>query len=235
MVHSSDLHVGDVATTRAYGGDDTLVLTRVLDAAGAAGADLVLFAGDMFENNRLENDLLKRTARILADAALPVVILPGNHDPATPDSVYRRGGMAAPANVAILGVTHGKAVTFAEWDLEVWGHAHRDYDDMVPLRSPRARRTRWQVALAHGHYHPRPDRSGKLNPSWLIGRDEIAASGVDYLALGHWNQPKRVGRVDVPAYYSGSPEYAESVNVVRLKASGAVSVRRRRLEAKPQP
>ena len=27
------------------------------------------------------------------DYARPVVILPGNHDPLTPDSVYRRGGL----------------------------------------------------------------------------------------------------------------------------------------------
>lgn len=233
MVHSSDLHLGDVATLQAYGGDDTLPLAEVLDAARALSADLVLLAGDVFEHNRLDDDLLRRTARVLDEAGLPVVILPGNHDPATGDSVYRRGGMAEPANVAILGVTHGKAVTFEDLDLEVWGHAHLDYDDMVPLRAPRKRRTRWQIAMAHGHYHPAPDRGAGPNPAWLIGHDEIRESAVDYLALGHWNRAIRVGPRDVPAYYSGSPEFSESVNVVRLKASGTVNVRRRRLAPKP--
>lgn len=233
MVHSSDLHLGDVATVRAYGGDETLPLAQVLDAARALAADLVLLAGDVFEHNRLDEGLLARTARVIDEARLPVVILPGNHDPATADSVYRRGGMAEPDNVAILGVTHGKAVTFAELDLEVWGHAHLDYDDMVPLRAPRRRRTRWQVAMAHGHYHPAPDRGAGLNPAWLIGHDEIQATGVDYLALGHWNRATRVGPREVPAYYSGSPEFSESINVIRLKPAGKVTVRRRRLAAKP--
>ena len=35
LVHSSDLHIGDEETTRACGGDETLVLARVLDAARA--------------------------------------------------------------------------------------------------------------------------------------------------------------------------------------------------------
>lgn len=234
LVHSSDLHLGDVATLQAYGGEETRPLVDVLDTARALLADVVLLAGDVFEHNRLDDALLERTARLIDDVGLPVVILPGNHDPATEDSVYRRGGMAEPENVAILGVTHGRAVTFPELDLEVWGHAHVDYDDMVPLRSPRRRRTRWQVAMAHGHYHPAPDRKAGLNPSWLIGHDEIAASGVDYLALGHWNRPTRVGPRHVPAFYSGSPEFSESINVVRLKPAGTVTVRRHGLRAKAE-
>ena len=55
-----------------------------------------------------------------------------------------------------------------------------------------------------------------LRPSWLIGDDEIAATGADYVALGHWNRAVRVGNGKVPAYYSGSPEYAGTINVVRL-------------------
>ena len=70
--------------------------------------------------------------------------------------------------------------------------------------------------MAHGHYEPKPDRSIGPRPSWLIGDDEIAATGADYVALGHWNRAVRVGNGSVPAYYSGSPEYAGTVNVVRL-------------------
>ena len=233
IVHSSDLHLGDVATAAAWGGDDTLPLRQVLAAAGAVKADLVVLAGDIFEHNRLALEFLERTARILGDCGMPVVILPGNHDPATPDSVYRRGPMAEPENVAILGVTHARAVTFSEFGLEVWGHAHRDYDDMVPLRTPPPRRTRWQIAMAHRHYLPQPDRAAGPNPAWLIGREGIARTAVDYLALGHWNRAGRVGGRGVPAYYSGSPDLSGSVNVVRLKPGGEVAVRRRRLEHFP--
>ena len=64
-------------------------------------------------------------------------------------------------------------------------------------------------------------------PSWLISNADIEAARADYLALGHWNRAARVGtRVTVPAYYSGSPDLAKTVNVVRLRGNGAVEVMR---------
>lgn len=229
VVHSSDLHVDDEYTARHYEGDGTGGLQRVLDAAHAAAADVLLLAGDIFEHNRLPVKLLDSTARLLGDAAMAVVILPGNHDPAIPDSAYHRGGVADPANVYVLGVTHGRAVVLPGLELEIWGRAHRDYDDMAPLHRPRKRTTRWQIATAHGHYEPIPDERTNLRPSWLISDAEIAATGADYLALGHWNRAVRVGNGAVPAYYSGSPELAGTVNVVRLTGDGEVKVRRKKL------
>ena len=44
--------------------------------------------------------------------------------------------------------------------------------------------------------------------------------GADYVALGHWNRAIRVGAGAATAYYSGSPDYASTVNVVRLGAAG---------------
>ena len=64
---------------------------------------------------------------------------------------------------------------------------------MVPLRAPRRRGARHHVAIAHGHYDPVPDRRRRPRPAWLIGDAEIAATGADYVALGHWNQTIRVG------------------------------------------
>ena len=153
---------------------------------------------------------------------MPVVILPGNHDPAVPEAVY--GLLAGVDNLSVLGVTHDEAVIFPHLGLEVWGRAHRDYGDMVPLEQIRPRSTRWQIALAHGHYEPAPDRSIHPRPAWLIGDQEIAATGADYVALGHWNRAVKVGNGGVAAYYSGSPEYAGTVNVVRLTQTGDVLV-----------
>lgn len=229
VVHSSDLHVDDDYTARIYGGDGTKGLRRVLDAARAVSADVVVLAGDLFEHNRLPLNLLDRTARLLDDSGMAVVILPGNHDPLVSESVYYRGGVADPGAVHVIGVTHDKAVAFPDLGLEIWGHPHRDYDDMAPLRRPRARTTRWQIATAHGHYEPVPDMTTNLRPSWLISDAEIAATGADYVALGHWNRAVRVGNGTVKAYYSGSPELAGTVNVVRLTTGGEVKVRRKRL------
>jgi DNA repair exonuclease SbcCD nuclease subunit len=220
VVHSSDLHLDHDYTARLHGGDGTAGLAGVLTAARHAGADVVVLAGDTFDCHRLPVDLLDRAAAVIAAAALPVVILPGNHDPAVPDAVFHHGTLAGIENLHVLGVTHDEAVVFSGLGLEVWGRPHRDYGDMIPFERLRPRSTRWQVAVGHGHYVPVPDRTIRLRPS-------------DYIALGHWNRAVKVG--SVAAYYSGSPEYAGTVNVVRLTAAGDVAVTRAELDIAREP
>jgi DNA repair exonuclease SbcCD nuclease subunit len=227
LVHSSDVHV-DSGTGDGTG---TGALRLVLATAQALRADVLILAGDTFEHNRLPLDLLGEAARALEEARLPVVILPGNHDPLIPESAFHRGRIAAVANVSVLGITHDEVVHFPDLELEIWGHAHRDYGNMEPLRRPRPRRTRWQVAMAHGHYEPAPDPGARLSPSWLISDNEIAATGADYVALGHWNRAVKVGSGSVAAYYSGSPDLAATVNMVRLTGAGHVVVTREPLKS----
>jgi hypothetical protein len=55
------------------------------------------------------------------------------------------------------------------------------------------------------------------------------------VALGHWNSPAKVGNGAVAAYYSGSPEFAGTFNVVRLGGAGGVSVTREKLAIARDP
>ena len=234
VVHSSDIHVDHVYTAQMHGGDGAGGLSCVLAAARGFGADVVLLAGDTFDCHRLPDELIDRAGAVIAAAEIPVVLLPGNHDPVMPEAVYHRQSLADAKNLHILGFTHDEAVMFPDLDLEIWGRAHRDYSDMIPFETVRPRRTRWQIATAHGHYVPLPDRITWPRPSWLIGDDDIAATGADYVALGHWNSPAKVGSGTIAAYYSGSPEFAGTFNVVRLGAGG-VSVTRERIDIPRDP
>ena len=225
LVHSSDLHVDDDPHQSPYGEDGTTGLRVVLNAAREADADYILLVGDIFDSNRQSPALVARCAGMLRDAGRPIVVLPGNHDPLTPDSVWRRGGLDRMEHVSIIGLTHDQAIHFPGHDLEMWGHAHFDYCNMVPLRDPRPRSARWHITLAHGHYED--DGVVPLRPSWLISNAEIEATRADYLALGHWNRAASVGTgTTVPAYYSGSPDLAKTVNLVRLRGNGTVIVDR---------
>ena len=231
VVHSSDLHVDHDYTARLHRGDGTAGLACVLAAARAMAADVVILAGDTFDSHRLPQSLVEHAAAVLASAGLPLVVLPGNHDPAVSEAIYRGAAFRALKNLHIIGVTQEEAVVLPDLSLEIWGRAHRDYSDMVALPArPALRSTRWQIAIAHGHYEPVPDRSVGPRPSWLIGDADIAATGADYVALGHWNRAARVGDGTVPAYYSGSPEYAGTVNVVRLSEGAGVTVTRAPLD-----
>lgn len=229
IAHASDVHVDNDYTARLFDGDGAGGLRAVLTAAVAARADLLLLAGDTFDCHRLPDKILEHAADTMAAFDIPIVLLPGNHDPAVDEAVFHHRAFSNLDRLHILGITHEDAVLFDELELEIWGQAHRDYFDMDPLDRQRARTTRFQVAMAHGHYMPEPDRSIAARPSWLIGDDEIEATGADYVALGHWNRRMQVGAGKVAAWYSGSPDYARSINVVRLGEAGAVTVGREAL------
>lgn len=233
LVHSSDLHVDDDRIAALNGGDGTGALRKVLEAAERLAADIVILAGDTFDNHAVASFTIDRAGVLLADSPLPVVILPGNHDPATPDSIWLKGRFDEIGNVAILGITNERSVAFPDRDLEIWGNAHRDYMDMVPLRDPPPRALRWHVAIGHGHYEPPETWHNPLRPSWLISDQMIRDTAADYLALGHWDRAAQVGCGAVPAYYSGSPDYVGTVNLVRLTHNGEVLVTRERVLTDP--
>jgi DNA repair exonuclease SbcCD nuclease subunit len=225
LVHSSDLHIDSTRFGDSNEQDAVAVLRSVVGAANDVSADVLLLAGDTFEHNRLPIGILELATECLSDARLPVVILPGNHDPLTAGSVYERGRLVELPNVHVIGLSRSNSVILESLDLEIWGNAHMDYGDMRPLRDPPPRRTRWQVAAAHGHIAepPYPER---YRPSWLMSQRDVHGTGADYLALGHWDRSKCISTDPVAAYYSGSPRLTGAVNVVSFFGEGSIRVTR---------
>jgi DNA repair exonuclease SbcCD nuclease subunit len=224
LVHSSDLHIDDAPPDAKYTG--LMGLRAVLDAARTADADFLLLAGDTFDNHRVSTATLRRTADLLATAGRPVILLPGNHDPLLPDCLFQRAGFFEIPGIHVFGITEQDAIGFTEQGLEIIGRPHRGYGDMPPFHPPRPRALRWQVVMAHGHYVPPDEWRAVAHNSWRIADADIAATGADYVALGHWDRPAPVGDGRVPAYYSGSPDLAGTVNLIRLCPTTGVTVSR---------
>src|SRR5262249_51600040 len=110
--------------------------------------------------------------------------------------------------------------------VEIRGRAHHGYDDMAPFDEPRPRCARWLVVMAHGHYVPGHDWERESHRAWKFSDSDIVGTAADYVALGHWDRAVRVGDGSVPAYYSGSPDLAATVNVIRLHRERAVTIDR---------
>lgn len=228
LVHSSDLHIDtDIAPGRYHGLEG---LRYVLRAAEAVSADVVLLAGDTFDNGRVDEDIAKRAGALLAEAAMPVVLLPGNHDPAMPEGIFHRSGILGLPQAMVIGHTHPESILLAHLDLEIVGRPHRSYANMAPLPTLGPRKSRWQVVMAHGHFVPADEWEDHAHRSWLISEAELRATGADYIALGHWDRPVAVGGDGIRAYYSGAPDLAQTVNVVRLDPKTGVAVERRPLD-----
>jgi metallophosphoesterase superfamily enzyme len=61
---------------------------RVVELARRERVDFILVAGDTFEDNGVERIKVRVVAKILGGAECPVYIIPGNHDPMMPGSVW---------------------------------------------------------------------------------------------------------------------------------------------------
>ena len=103
LAHSSDLHIDDEVVK---GPDNGLVgLGLVFDAARRAAADVILLAGDTFDNLRVSQTILTAAVDLLASAPVPVVLLPGNHDPSLDDCLYRRSGLCDMTSIHVVGIS----------------------------------------------------------------------------------------------------------------------------------
>ena len=227
LIHTSDTHLGDpMGHPRA---DE--VLSSVVDAVERLHADVLLLAGDVFDNERVSDDVVGRFVAEMARTEAQVIVLPGNHDLAHATSVYRRSPFdEAPPNLQVLSDPHGETLAFPELGLELWGRAMLSHTPHFrPLDGmPESTHGRWLVAMAHGHFHFEDDRDQRSSP---IYPDDVASSGCHYLALGHWDRHVDVSRADTTAVYSGCPygpigaPEQGAVCVVELDPDSGVSYR----------
>jgi DNA repair exonuclease SbcCD nuclease subunit len=172
---------------------------RIGELARAQAVDLVVVAGDVFDDNGVGADTLQQARDALtAFGDVPVLLLPGNHDPATPDSALARlGPLPGRIHVAL------DAAPLRLAGVEVWPcplltrHVWQDPAAALP---PAPRDGTPRIVVAHG---------GALDfgePAELPNRIDVGAilaRGYDYVALGDWHGLYRVAE---RAWYAGAPE-----------------------------
>jgi DNA repair exonuclease SbcCD nuclease subunit len=171
---------------------------KIAQLARERKVDAVLVAGDVMDDNGVGRDTLQQTDDALAQFDVPVLLLPGNHDPATPDSALAR--LAKPKHVH-LAVTkapiHLERMTVYPCPLMT----RHQYDDPGAWIPERAAGDGVRVALAHGG--ALKFGGGDCEVPNRIDVDRMIGKGIDYVALGDWHG---TFKVNDRAYYSGAHE-----------------------------
>jgi len=176
---------------------------RFVELALQLEADAVTIGGDLYEHERFTLDtghfLRQQLERL---GRTPVLIAPGNHDPMTPDSLYRR--IAWPDNVTIFSEGAFRPVPVAA-RLTVWGAAHTAPDTRENLLSGlQVSGPGRHLLLFHGSdMHAVPE--GKPAHAPFLPED-IAATGADFALLGHYHGPRLYPGEAPVMGYPGSPE-----------------------------
>lgn len=140
---------------------------------------IMLLSGDLFDGQRVYRDTLDALRDVLADCGADVFIAPGNHDPISPTSPYLTE--AWPENVHIFTAATPECIPMPALGCNVYGAAFRASTAGPMLRDFRAKAEKdyANFMVLHG------DAQVPSSPYNPITVNEIAASGLDYLALGH--------------------------------------------------
>ena len=180
-------------------------LKATVDLALAEAVNLVLIAGDLFDSNTVSRNLVdEAVAQLKRLAPIPVCILPGTHDCYDASSVYRRSEFQNIPNIHIF-TDEMRSIAFSDLDLAIYGRANLSptgtESPLIGLE--KNRETKYHVAMAHGEIAIEGKFAGDYYP---IEQREIAASGMNYVALGHWHRYADFSQGDVKAFYCGAPE-----------------------------
>ena len=164
---------------------------RLCNYVNSHGVALVLLAGDLFDSASPFRETGERLAEALGQMEAQVVIAPGNHDWYGPGSPWLT--VEWPENVHIFSENRLAAVEFPQWNLTVHGAAFTGPEQAEGLLTGFAAPEdgRIHLGLLHGELEP---AQARYNP---LRREEIAASGLSYLALGHIHkraEPQTFGR-----------------------------------------
>jgi DNA repair exonuclease SbcCD nuclease subunit len=146
---------------------------------------MIVLTGDVFEDNAVDRLLVRKIGEILRAFPDPVYIIPGNHDPLTPGSVWEHSVWKEAANISIFRnpepVELDGCILFP-------CPLHEKYSTKNPTAWINARNvTKPAIGLAHGNVEGIPNGE----PDYPIPRDAAARLGLDYLALGHWHSYAR--------------------------------------------
>ena len=207
ILHSADLHLdspfeglsaGKAAMRRA---EQRELLRRLADLARQEQVDLVLLAGDLLDSDNSYYETGEELVRCLGAMGAPVFISPGNHDRYTPKSPWAR--LKLPDSVHVFTEPTISGILLPELSACVYGAAFTEKHAPPLLRGFTAERREdvRNLLCLHGELG---NRDSQYNP---IREEELAASGIDYAALGHIHKASGLLRAGETWYsWPGCPE-----------------------------
>ena len=221
LLHTADVHLGarhtDLGDQAAAQRERQFAAFRAaVDLALEEKVDIVLIAGDLFDSNTQPRRSVERVAaelKRLAAAKIRTVLIPGTHDVYDRSSIYRVHDLAALAGsgedddlVTVL-TPDRPSVHLASCDIVVHGPVfatkRAPHSPLRDLHVAPGDGATWNVAMVHGSLAI-PDRTDR--DEVVFTREEIEASGLDYLALGHWHSAQRGKAGSTTWAYAGAPE-----------------------------
>jgi len=213
VAHLADLHLD--APFAQFGVDaqrkrQTAIeeaLKQALAEAATRDADLLVIAGDLYEQATFTQSTAKFLRRLLGEFERPVFVAPGNHDYISPTSLYAT--VSWPSNVHIFQQEQLEAFSLED-GLTIWGAAHTmptthaRFLDSFTVGSGGV-----HLAVFHGaeeaeliFAHGLEGDDKQKQPYAPFRAEQIAVAGLHHAFVGHIHTPRDGERHTYP----GNPE-----------------------------
>jgi len=208
IVHTGDIHFDtpfkEVTGLQRKINKEELkeVFKKIIHFCKGNSVDILLLAGDIFDNFTLNRDTLRFIENTLGElTTTKVFISPGNHDPYEENSFYKV--VQWPKNVHIFKGGLEK-VYIEELDANIWGAAFEEtYVRESILKGFNGDSKSINIMVLHGEIS-NSKIGNEYNP---ITIDEIGNSGMDYIALGHRHGYSGINKYKGTYYaYCGCPQ-----------------------------
>lgn len=210
LLHTADWQIGRVFSQ--FEPDDAAALfearfkavERLAGIAAERKVDAVLVAGDVFDLQTVSDKTIRRMFNAMQGFSGPWLLIPGNHDSALSESVWRRAerlGAIPPNAVCCLEPRpHTVAGKFVLLPAPLTQrHTYGDLTDWFAAAPSEAGLPR--IGLAHGCVQG--ILSEDIDSANPIAAGRAGEAGLDYLALGDWHGTRQI---DERTWYAGTPE-----------------------------
>lgn len=150
---------------------------KVAELCRQYSCNLLLLTGDIFDGNYTKESY-QALYNTLDSLDIPVIITPGNHDFIRPGSPWT--GEIWPENVHIFTHSAVEAIVLPALDCKIYGGGFTSMDCPALLADLKAHGAEtYHIGVFHG------DPTQINSPYNPITTQQVADSGLDYLALGH--------------------------------------------------
>jgi exonuclease SbcD len=214
ILHTADIHLGAKFSGLGNKGASQREQLRttfknIIATAIDERVNIVLIAGDLFDANQQPQrniDLVIEQFNLLGSNNIPVCLIPGTHDSLDSSSIYRKIDFEEKcSNLKIFTDENMSYNEYPQFNLTVYGKPNMSNRSYVsPLKGLKpSTSTKFHIAMAHGSLYI-PEKIAEDDHVFKL--EEVKASGMDYLALGHWHRVYACLEKP-PAWYSGPPEW----------------------------
>lgn len=209
ILHTADIHLDspfsllDVKKAQARKTELRGTFTSMMMYAKMEKYDIVIMAGDIFDNEFVTKETMElMVSQFAQNPDCRFVIAPGNHDPLTQRSPYRK--VEFPPNVYIFASDDVTKFSFDDIGVDVYGWAFLDAKkEDNPLRQGKLELDKNKINILAVH----ADMTSADSTCCPMNEADIASSGFDYVALGHIHTGGEVKQAGHTYYaYSGCLE-----------------------------